>query len=161
MWISCLLALLSDPGETISRAVTTMVQAVSSNDAVAGNSNRATSTSFEVVSDALDVRIVAADCESRLTQLQKTWSDGTVLRIWSPRCVVAVHATRGSYGASAGRGSVSSVGSSLIGIEAGRVTTRRIDLLVERQCLPALSHELTHLVLADLFGGRRLASLGG
>jgi hypothetical protein len=47
------------------------------------------------------------------------------------------------------------VGSSSIGIESGRITKRRIDLLAERQDLPALAHEMTHVVFADLFGGRR------
>lgn len=48
------------------------------------------------------------------------------------------------------------MGSSLIRAEKGRILTRRIDLLVsEHSGLPALAHELTHVVLADRFGGRQ------
>lgn len=76
-------------------------------------------------------------------------------KTWSPRCEVIVHTSRRSYASAVGRAGALTQGSSLTEVSAGRVTRRRIDLLVdEDQRTPALAHELTHVVLAEYFGGK-------
>jgi hypothetical protein len=74
---------------------------------------------------------------------------------WRPRCEVVVHASRRSYAAAVGRAGALTQGSSLMEVSAGRVTRRRVDVLVdEHHRTPALAHELTHVVLAEYFGGK-------
>jgi hypothetical protein len=103
----------------------------------------------------MDAREVAARCEETRRQLETTWSPDNVLPLWSPRCEVVVHATRASYRAAVGCGGEATAGSSWISVDGGRIRNRRIDLLAERQNLPALAHELAHVVLADVFAGYR------
>ncbi len=122
---------------------------------VHGNSVRAVSTNFDILASALDAREVAQLCERRRTDLAGQLAEGTVLLAWNPRCEVVVHATCESYRAAVGCGGESSKGSSWIGVQKSQITRRRIDLLAECKALPALGHELTHVVLADLFDGQR------
>jgi hypothetical protein len=73
--------------------------------------------------------------------------------MWQPKCQLVLHSSQSSYRRATGQGSGQTVGSTLINIRSGRVSERRIDLLVEHadQALAALPHELTHVLLADLF----------
>jgi hypothetical protein len=66
---------------------------------------------------------------------------------------VVLHRTRQSYLAAVGRGGEETVGSSVVGIDGGRILRRRIDLLAEdwNRALSALPHELAHVFFAELF----------
>lgn len=71
---------------------------------------------------------------------------------WGPKCDVILHASMASY-LQAAPGGEQTVGSSLIEAERGRIITRRIDIRADRAgwFANALGHELTHVVLADVF----------
>ena len=106
--------------------------------------------------DGPDADGVARMCDGLRRQLQTKWMGRASSAGWQPRCEVVLHATRSSYQSAVGRGAVRSRGSSLIQSDRGKVVSRRIDLLVsQRGLVTALPHELTHVVLADRFRGRR------
>jgi hypothetical protein len=95
-------------------------------------------------------------CESLRNELQQTWGGKEPPQSWQPKCQVVVHATRAEYLKIVGPGGSQTTGSSLIEVESGKVTSRRIDLLLEPQgIVSALPHELTHVILADRFNGRQ------
>lgn len=96
---------------------------------------------------------VLEQCQLLREQLQKTWLGTAPCEPWKPCCEIVLHATRTSYMQAVGRGGSQSSGSSLIRTDGDKITKRRIDLLVnQHRQLTALSHELTHVVLADRFG---------
>lgn len=99
---------------------------------------------------------VLATCERLRTELRHRWLASQHEVAWRPRCEVVLHATRSAYVQSVGRGARQTNGASLIQFQGGRVSMRRLDLLVDAHGqLPALAHELTHVVLADRFSGRQ------
>jgi len=71
---------------------------------------------------------------------------------WRPKCDVILHTSQASY-LQAAPGGQQTVGSSLVEAERGRIITRRIDICADRAgwFANALGHELTHVVLADVF----------
>ena len=102
-----------------------------------------------------EAREIARQCHALREQLQIKWFGGVSQEAWSPRCHVILHHARASYVQAVGRGAGQTSGSSLIRFDKGRVAARRIDLLVGRRGgIPALPHELTHIVLAERLGGR-------
>jgi hypothetical protein len=95
-------------------------------------------------------------CDLLRVETQRVWLGGETADRWRPRCEIILHPTQASYLQAVGRGGGQTSGSSLIRFEKGSVHTRRIDLLVDEQGgVSALPHELTHVVLADRFGGRQ------
>lgn len=101
---------------------------------------------------------VAGELEAARTELREKWLDGAADVAWSPRCEVVLHASMRSYVAHVGPGSERTRGSTLIRLGASGVALRRIDLFADpNRGLPeTLSHELTHVVLAERFHRRRL-----
>tara|TARA_R110002072_G_scaffold282552_1_gene445516 strand:+ start:18442 stop:19401 length:960 start_codon:yes stop_codon:yes gene_type:complete len=96
-------------------------------------------------------------CESLRLDIQATWlSEDCTL--WQPRCDVVVHATSSDYRRALGNSVGNSVGCATMKFDQGRIVSRRIDIRVDADHwqLDALPHELTHVVLADRFGARRL-----
>jgi hypothetical protein len=94
-------------------------------------------------------------CESLKAELSTLWGLPQSKQSWSPRCEIVLHATLQSYIAEVGPEGAQTKGCSYIGIDKGRVVARRIDLIVEKDgSVSALPHELTHVVVADRFGGR-------
>jgi hypothetical protein len=125
---------------------------------VNGSARIAESKNFHVESYSAryDARVIADRCESIRNCLQLKWLGAESAESWMPRCVVAVHAARASYRAAIGRGGEQSFGSSWIGSQGGRISQRRIDVLIDaRGGISALGHELTHLVIADAFPDSR------
>jgi hypothetical protein len=96
---------------------------------------------------------VAQQCESLSAQLRRDVFGLEATTRWQPKCKVVLHATRQDYATAVGRGASQTVGSSAISISGGRVTQRRIDLLVvnAEQGLSALPHELVHVLFVDAF----------
>jgi hypothetical protein len=76
---------------------------------------------------------------------------------WSPKCELVIHATRRSYLAAVGAGGKFSYGSSQLDFgDHRRLTRRRIDICGDDpRGLSALPHELTHVIVAECFDGRR------
>ena len=98
---------------------------------------------------------VARQCLSVREQIHGQWLGKTSIELWQPCCEVVLHGNKQSYVQSVGRGASQTSGSSLIQFSDGKITKRRLDLLVDQNGrLPALHHELTHVVLADRFAGK-------
>lgn len=94
-------------------------------------------------------------CEAVRSELQRVWHSDSKCENWEPRCEIVLHPNRASY-QSIVAGDFTSYGSSLIKMDAGKVAARRIDLLIDANgALTALPHEMTHVILADLFKGRQ------
>ncbi len=106
----------------------------------------------------LDLGELPARCELLRSRITRVWLGTTENENWTPRCDVIVHASLSEYqralGASVGR----SVGCATMKADSGRIVSRRIDIRVDADAwdADALPHELTHVVLADHFNGRRL-----
>ena len=105
---------------------------------------------------------IAESAERWRIHLSKKWigADKPISSdVWRPRCEIMIHHSRTSYLAEVGRAGSQTFGSSFIRFsDNGMVSERRIDLLVDEDgILSALPHELTHVVLADRFGGKRPA----
>ena len=94
---------------------------------------------------------MALHCEKIRTMLVHTWHEEA--KPWNPKCQVVMHATTTGYTRATGRGSETTLGSSLVQPSTGPVRTRRIDLrtnVVDYETA-ALPHEMCHVVLADRF----------
>lgn len=96
---------------------------------------------------------LARHAESLRSALRSKWLGGESAGRWNPRCQIVLYPNKRRYIAAVGRGSERTVGSSLVNIDQGRITKRRIDLLggQSQYLSAALPHELTHVVLQDRF----------
>jgi hypothetical protein len=101
---------------------------------------------------------LARHAESLRTFLRSKWLGDPPSAAWIPRCQIVLHPNQRSYVGAVGRGSERTVGSSLVNVDKGRITKRRIDLLGEsiEYLTSALPHELTHVVLKDRFASEVL-----
>jgi hypothetical protein len=126
--------------------------------AITGTHSHAVSENFVVRSQhpAHDARQVAEHCEAWRAKLQRYWCPAE-RDAWTPKCDVVVHSNSSSYLASAGAGATRTFGSSLIQFGKDRQVARRlIDFRGDRsEGLAAVPHEMTHVILADLLGGRQ------
>lgn len=94
-------------------------------------------------------RLVEAAEKLRIDLAEK-WLGGAAP--WQPKCDLVLHTTSAAY-LRAVPGGDQTVGCGLIEVEGGKVVRRRIDIRADRAGWydAALGHELTHVVLADLF----------
>lgn len=92
--------------------------------------------------------------EALRSKLAAKWlgDDAPTEERWKPKCDVILHTSLASY-LQAAPGAEQTVGSSLVEVERGQIVTRRIDIRADRPgwFASALGHELTHVVLADVF----------
>jgi hypothetical protein len=128
-------------------------------NAMRGDSRRAESANFVVVSGSSQHSAVrtAELCETWRAKIHQQWCVEKRTSAWQPQCDVVIHAGRGDYLAAVGRGGAQTSASSLINLNQDKGgLRRRIDICGEGQFgIAALPHELTHMVLADLFDGRQ------
>jgi hypothetical protein len=126
---------------------------------VSGDAARAESASFRVVSYARghDAREAARICEQWRAKLTRYWCGENESVAWSPKCNLVIHASQQGYLSAVGPGGRPTYGSSLLDFgKDKRVSRRRIDIRGDSSLGPsALPHELTHVILADLLGGRQ------
>jgi hypothetical protein len=124
-----------------------------------GDFRRAESANFVVVSGSPQHSAiqVAELCETSRAKSRKQWCEEKRETAWQPKCDVIIHASRRDYLAAVGRGGTQTFASTLIKFQKDKgVVHRRIDICGDGQLgLAALPHELTHMVLADLFNGRQ------
>jgi hypothetical protein len=153
-WIALALAALG--ADLDAATIQTKIQAPGV--AVQGHYWRASSESFVVTSrhSAHDAREVARFCEESRARLQSQWC-GRAGSAWVPRCHIVIHASASSYISTVGAGGSQTFGSSLISFGADKRPSRRqIDFRGDSPYgLLSVPHELTHVVTADLFGGRQ------
>ncbi len=99
------------------------------------------------------------DAEALKAQLADKWLGGAAATVspWAPKCDVILHTTLASY-LRAVPGGEQTAGSSLIQPDRGKIVTRRIDVRADKPgwFSAALAHELTHVILADVFPGGRV-----
>jgi hypothetical protein len=101
--------------------------------------------------DALAER-VARVAEITRDEQVRHWHGASVSGAWSPRCDIYLYPSTALFRQMTGQAE-DSPGFSTIGLNAGRVVARRLNLrATEPKLLAAiLPHEVTHVVLADLF----------
>jgi hypothetical protein len=105
---------------------------------------------------AVSAQIVKAT-ESLRLELAEQWLADADPEGWKPKCDIVLHSTSDAY-LKAVPGGGATVGCSLINTEGGQITGRRIDIRADQAGWfgAALAHELTHIVLADMFPDGRL-----
>ena len=102
---------------------------------------------------AADVIALAKFFESERLLIQEYWADEHFYQPWQPACEVVVHGNAAEYSKQAGSSSDGTSGFCTIQVNQGRIVFRRIDLFGEKAdwLASAFRHELTHVVVADLF----------
>jgi hypothetical protein len=102
-------------------------------------------------------RRAAEVVESVRTAQAKRWTSPTARSAWAPRCELYLYPTSRSYSLATGQPE-SSPGISTLSNNEIRILSRRMDLHTDNpQWLSTiLPHEVTHVVLADLFVARRI-----
>ncbi|WP_165219129.1 peptidase MA family metallohydrolase [Aquisphaera insulae] len=95
---------------------------------------------------------VARTAESVRGMQAKRWGSTATRSTWTPRCDVYLYPDPAAFSRMTGQPETSP-GFSSLGVSGDRVTSRRVNLRADHpQLLPAiLPHEITHVVLADLF----------
>ncbi len=102
--------------------------------------------------DAQLAELAARAAEKVRAEQAKKWGSPELQKPWSPKCEIQLHPTGKAFALATGQAETTP-GFSTIESNGNRVTTRRILLRGDHpQLLDAiLPHELTHVVLADLF----------
>jgi hypothetical protein len=118
-----------------------------------GNWKIQTTANFRILFDdpSLADRVAALAETLRDEQYQK-WTGSPPPRKWSPVCDIYLYPNRTTYQKRTGQPDECH-GFSTIGHEGGKVVSRRLNLHADQDQLieSVLPHELTHIVLADLF----------
>lgn len=110
--------------------------------------------SYDSTWPAADVGKLA---EERKSAIYEHWRGKEAPIAWKPKCVLVLHLSRQGYLAAVGRGGERTLGSSLLEVREGVCRSRRVDLLTDgSNKITALPHELTHVVISDIFRGKRL-----
>lgn len=108
----------------------------------------------------VDPKAICQLCEEYRSRTIQRWlaPEGGVWPNWTPRCEVIVHSTQVEYQRALGPAAGSSVGCSTVQVKHGKVLVRKIDVRVDAAGwqVDALPHEMTHIVLTDYFGERKL-----
>lgn len=100
---------------------------------------------------------VAATAEAARSAQVKRWGSPAAGSAWSPRCELYLFPDRRSYAESTGQPE-NSPGISSMSNDGARVLSRRMNLRADnpRLLTATLPHEVTHIVLADLFVTRMI-----
>jgi hypothetical protein len=122
--------------------------AVATGDAVETTSFRARGGSRELATK------VAEAAEAQRKAIFERWS-GPVAGAWQPKCEIVIHATADAYAKATGQPNART-GHATVKLTNSRATERRLDLRADDTTITAnaLPRELTHVVLADMFGDK-------
>ncbi|MBV8269333.1 MAG: hypothetical protein JO252_23670 [Planctomycetaceae bacterium] len=115
-------------------------------------------TNFRIFhTDAALAERVALEAESARQEQVKRWMGPSARGPWSPRCDIYLYPSAPVFHRMTGQPE-DSPGFSTMGLNAGRVIARRINLRVDHPNLikAVLPHEITHVLLADLFPDRQI-----
>jgi hypothetical protein len=105
---------------------------------------------------ALAAKVAQAAEVARRDQL-KHWSKQPPRANWQPQCEVYLYPTAKQYATMTGQPE-DSPGFSTMGMNAGRITSRRINLRADHPNVvqAVLPHEITHVILADHFTEKQI-----
>jgi len=105
---------------------------------------------------ALAAQVAQAAEAARRDQL-KRWSKPTTRAGWQPLCEIYLYPTARQYASMTGQPE-DSPGFSTMGMNAGRITSRRINLRADHPTVvqAVLPHEITHVILADHFTEKQI-----
>lgn len=108
------------------------------------------------VDPALAARVAQAAEAARRDQL-KRWAKQPARANWQPLCEVYLYPTAKQYATMTGQPE-DSPGFSTMGMNAGRITARRINLRADHPAVvqAVLPHEITHVILADHFTEKQI-----
>jgi hypothetical protein len=122
--------------------------AVATGDAVETSSFRVRGGSRELATKVAEV------AEAQRKAIFERWS-GPVAGAWQPKCEIVIHATANAYAKATGQ-PAARTGHATVKLTDSRATARRLDLRADDTTLVAnaLPRELTHVVLADMFGDK-------
>ena len=113
------------------------------------------SDNFEIRCEktAAPAKALAEQAESLRESLASKWLGKPSADRWQPACQIFLYASKRSYVGAVGPGSERTAGSSLVNVDKGQISGRRIDLLGDDAefLSAALPHELTHVLLRDRF----------
>ena len=151
LWLSLMLG----PLDSVGTSATVEVRSYSAGSWLVVETNNFRVHSRLAESEAVEL---AEFCESHRAELQGVWLEPSNVAAWSPKCDVYLHASSSDYNRALGHVGDRSVGSTRMNFDKGRPTERRIDLRADAAdwSTGALPHELTHVVLGDVFGGRSI-----
>ena len=95
--------------------------------------------------------------ESARREQTRRWSKAASLASWEPTCEVYLYPNSKLYAQMTGQPE-DSPGFSTMGMNGGRITSRRINLRVDHPTMvqAVLPHELTHVILADHFTDQQI-----
>lgn len=95
---------------------------------------------------------LADEAEKARDRIFEKWTGAVAKANWSPRCDIYVYPTRTIFAQKTGQPETTA-GFSTMGLNGGRVVARRVNLHADadRVVEAVLPHEVTHIVLADLF----------
>jgi hypothetical protein len=101
--------------------------------------------------EALAVHVARIAERARAEQMRR-WAGSSPAAAWTPRCDIYLYPTAAIFRQATGQPE-SSPGFSTMGLTGGHVTARRVNLRADHTNLlkTILPHEVTHVVLADLF----------
>jgi len=102
--------------------------------------------------DPVQAEQAAQAAEAVRTQQARRWGSSAARAPWSPRCDIYLYPTPKDFAQLTGQPETSP-GFSTMGVNGNRIVARRVNLRADHpQLLTAiLPHEVTHVVLADLF----------
>jgi hypothetical protein len=100
----------------------------------------------------------ADECEKVRTRLFRRWLGDEAISNWTPKCDIVLHSSETSYLRAVGEGGRSTLASSLVERRRNVIDVRRIDVWLKNRdwLTTSLGHELTHVLLADLFPNQTL-----
>ena len=119
----------------------------------AGDAAPIETANFRVIHNnrALAERL-AKEAETARQTLVTRWTGQLAAEPWTPRCDIFLYSSAESFSAETGQPK-DSPGFSTMGMNSGRIVSRRINLRADHPNVikAILPHEVTHVVLADLF----------
>ena len=107
--------------------------------------------------DAGLVERVAVAAEAARTAQSDRWAGAVPRGAWAPKCDIYLYPTAKTFSKMTGQPE-ESPGFSTMGLNAGKIVARRINLRADHPNLQAaiLPHEITHVILADLFPSQQI-----
>lgn len=100
---------------------------------------------------------VAEIAEATRDAQSRRWSGNATRADWTPRCDIYLYPTSKAFAQQTGQPE-DSPGFSTMGLNAGKIVARRLNLRADHPTLltAVLPHEVTHVILADLFPNQQI-----